>query len=279
MIMTQDKALKSAIRARMAQAGEPYNVARRAVLADGDAAGAADRIADGRVTEDRPADAAAQAANAPDAGEDFYDRYLREAAEAGVPAVEAHGRIAAERASEAAEQAQVAADLAQERADEAEEAAGLAEERAELAEESASMAEDWADPAEQQSARRRADEMRERADRAREEADRAQQAAEHAQERADMTAEAAETAAEDWSEPEDWAEHVGPHVRHHGGGPRPPRAPRPPAGPGWHSRGWDGPERITERVEDLIGRLNEFRQRTEEAVERITRDLGRHEHD
>ena len=240
-------------------------------------------MADGRVTEERPADAAAHIANgALTAGEDFYDRYLREAAEAGVPAMEAHARIAAERASEAAEQAQVAADLAQERADEAEEAAGLAEERAELAEESASMAEDWADPAEQQRARSRADEMRERADRAREEADRAQQAAEHAQERADMTAEAAETAAEDWSEPEDWAEHVGPHVRHHGGGPRPqrpPRAPRPPAGPGWHSRGWDGPERITERVEDLIGRLNEFRQRTEEAVERITRDLGRYEHD
>jgi hypothetical protein len=32
-------------------------------------------------------------------------------------------------------------------------------------------------------------------------------------------------------------------------------------------------------VEDLIGRLNEFRQRTEEAVERITRDLGHYDHD
>ncbi len=52
--MTQDKALKSAIRARMAQAGEPYNVARRAILADGEDAGAEDRIADGGSAEGGP---------------------------------------------------------------------------------------------------------------------------------------------------------------------------------------------------------------------------------
>jgi len=49
--MTQDKALKSAIRARMAESGEPYNVARRAVMADGE--------------------------------EDYNARYLREAEESG----------------------------------------------------------------------------------------------------------------------------------------------------------------------------------------------------
>jgi hypothetical protein len=261
MIMTQDKALKSAIRARMAETGEPYNVARRAVLTE----------------------AGHSEAGNPDPGhvggaeEDYYERYLREAADAGVPIVAAQARIAADRAQAAAEQAQVAADLAQELADEAEEKAGQAEERAELAEESASMAQDWADPQEQERARQRADEISAQADRAREQADRAQETADHAQERADMAAEAAELAGED----EDEDGRPGPGRRSWGGSP-PPRPPRPPrpVSPDRLIRGLGAPDRIADRVEDLMGRFDEFRRRTDEAIDRISREFtGRRDPD
>jgi hypothetical protein len=79
MIMTQDKAKKTATRQRMAETGEPYSVARHAV--ENEAAGAQ---------------------NAVDAG--------------GVPAEAGEGRSYAEQAQDLADRARRRADEAQERA-------------------------------------------------------------------------------------------------------------------------------------------------------------------
>jgi hypothetical protein len=107
MIMTRNKAQKTATRQRMAETGEPYSVARRAI----------------------------RAGNAGPADPDFIEmtpeeQYVREAETAGITAAEVEAQKAAFRAQEAADQAeeraeraQEAADLVQERADEAQERA------------------------------------------------------------------------------------------------------------------------------------------------------------
>jgi hypothetical protein len=172
MIMTQDKALKTAIRARMAETGEPYNVARRIVLAEGDVPGEPDQPqANGHDMQEPQADG--RDTQEPQPPEDYNARYLREAELAGVPAYAAQASLAADRAQEAADQAQLAADLAQERADQAEEAAEQAEERADLAHESARLAEEWEAPGELARTRLRSAAAREGAEHAREAADRA----------------------------------------------------------------------------------------------------------
>jgi hypothetical protein len=207
MIMTQDKAFKAAIRARMAQSGEPYSVARRALLADEEAgAGAAS-----------PAQPPGPGADPlPD---DYNARYAREAAAAGVPADEIDAELrsmaideeterAADRLRAAGRLAQQAADRAQRLAEQAEGDAEQAEERAHLAQEAADLASEWADPGEQQAAQARADRMQELADRARDRAEQARQAADNAQERAELAEAAAEAGDDDdgpgWDFPSAW---------------------------------------------------------------------------
>jgi len=125
--VTSDKAHKTAIRARMAETGEPYNVARRATDAG-----------------DSPDDSAANTGS-----ESYEDRYLREAQEAGVHGPELEAMRALRQAQRLTTELRMAAERARERADEAEEAAAKAEERAELAQESAEMMQEWADHLEQ----------------------------------------------------------------------------------------------------------------------------------
>jgi hypothetical protein len=115
MVMTQDKALKNAIRERMAAVGEPYSVARRAILSE-------DADSGERSSHDH--------APGPDAvgetAEDYYARYSREAREAGVPEADIAARLqammAAEQAQEATDDVQAFADQMQRAADQAWEA-------------------------------------------------------------------------------------------------------------------------------------------------------------
>lgn len=215
MIMTHDKALKAAIRARMAAAGEPYSVARHVILSDGAVGG------ERGVTQ-----AGAEPDPAADQADDYLAQYLREAREAGVPDEELHAMAAAHHARERLRMARAAAGRAEELAEQAEEEAELAEERAGLAEEAADLAEEWADPDEQRAARGRAERMQEEADRARELADRAREEADLAEERAELAEEQAELAGEESDDDEysapDWA---------WGGPPRPARPLKPPRPP------------------------------------------------
>jgi DNA-binding transcriptional MerR regulator len=166
MIMTQNRVLKAAIRRRVAETGESYVVARRAVLAESAAhpesagvAGAAGMLADELTPE---------------------QQYVREATAAGVSAAEIDAALAAfrqadlgepgggfgragseqasmkqasmkqastERASMVADQLVAAAERAREQADQAEEAANEAEEQAVAAEERADLATDAAEEA------------------------------------------------------------------------------------------------------------------------------------
>jgi chromosome segregation ATPase len=246
--MTQDKALKSAIRARMAESGEPYNVARRAVMADDEAAGPA----------------------SPAGGEDYYARYLREAEESGVPSDQIAAMAIADRLQEAADRAQDAADLAEELAEQAEEAADEAEEKANLAEESASLATEWADPQEQERAEWRSDAMRDRADRAREAAERARERAEQAQERAELAQEAADDARNDDDEDEE-----GLSGGWHGHLPTPPRPPRPPRPPQPHRGPANGMDRLVGRLAELEQRFGQVQDRTAEFLNRFIPDQDR----
>jgi chromosome segregation ATPase len=288
MIMTQDKALKNAIRARMAAAGEPYSVARRVILAD-DAHG-------DPTSQDQ--------ASGPDAaGDDYYAQYSREAREAGVPEADIAGRLQAMMADEqadeavddvqafaarvqqAADRAQQAADRAEELADQAEEAADQAEERAGRAEEAAEMAQEWADPDEQALAGQRADRMRERCEQAREMAERAREEAERAQERAELAQEAADQAwtevdeADEADEPDEFDDEdddlrAGPDARFGWRRPprlprppRPPRMPRPPLGPDHGPR--TGPDRLLHRLDELQHRLGTVWDLTDRFLDRL----------
>ena len=157
MTMTEDKARKIAARQRMAETGEPYSVARRAVEdehatsagpptgAAGDAgadvvsppeqAGQARRLAEqARIQAERAAQAADRAEEAADLTQEAaelaqewgsdaeVDRALRRAHEARTAAEQARSR--AEQAERLADEAEEAADLAEETADEAENLAG-----------------------------------------------------------------------------------------------------------------------------------------------------------
>jgi hypothetical protein len=217
MIMTQDKALKAAIRARMAQAGEPYSVARHVILADGPLGG-----------ERGGTEASAEYDLAADQADDYFAIYLREAREAGVPEDEIEAMAAAHRPQERLREAREFADRAEELAEQAEEAADLAEERASLAEESAELAEEWADPVEQRAARLRAARMQAEFERARELADRARQKADLAEEQAELAEEAADLDEDETDDDDDDDSAPGWSW---GGPPRPPRPARPPRPP------------------------------------------------
>jgi hypothetical protein len=233
--MTQNKMQKAAIRRRMAETGESYVVARRAVL---DGTGRA-----GPVTPE--------------------EQYAREAAAEGVSPEEIDARTLVYRLEAAAEQAEQAADRARELADQAEEAAEAAEDRAGEAADAAEEAAEWAAPEEQRRLRGRAGELQEAAGQARVRADRAEEAAGAAEERAGLAADAAGEAAdgEVWEAEPGWA-----WAQATGGGfratmsrpgplvppvppvpPGPPAPPVPPAPPGTShhtvvtAHGW-GPE-------------------------------------
>ena len=288
MIMTHDKALKNAIRARMAAAGEPYSVARRAILADDAAHG------DSTSQDHAPGPDAA--------GDDYYAQYSREAREAGVPEAEIaatlqammadeHAEEAADdvqafaaRVQQAADRAQQAADRAEELADQAEEAADQAEERAGRAEEAAEMAQEWADPDEQALAGQRADRMRERREQAREMAERAREEAERAQERAELAQEAADQAWADVDEADEADEadefddedddpRVGPGDRFGWRPPQPPRPPHPPRAPrpplGEDHGPRNGPGRLLHRLDELQHRLGTVWDLTDRFLDRL----------
>ena len=266
MIMTHDKAFKSAIRARMAEAGEPYNVARRAVLSDSD---------------DEAERGEAGVTSGPDASEardeDYYARYRREAEEAGVPPEELQNMIVTERARDYAAAAREAAERAGKAAERAEQDADRAEERAGMAEEAAEMAQEWADPDEVERAVQRAGELQAQAEQARERAERARELAEQAEERAELTDEAADEAGADEDDGED-----GPHWSWAGSGPHPPHAPHPPhpphppRGPSWSAQPTSGPERFLERLDEFRDRFEELRERADSVFDRMSRELGIH---
>ena len=243
MTMTRNKAQKTAARQRMAQTGEPYSVARRAV-------GTTDALApwvprrSGTAQQD-------SAEITPE------ERYAREAEAAGVPAAEIEARLAGFRAQEAADWAQRAAEQARELAERAEQDADRAEERADLAQEAAELAQGWADEPEQDQALERASRMQQAAEQARERAERAAEAADRAEEQADLAQEAADEAAEraglardtgddEWgpeaeergpapdgraSFEEDWHPHRGPTAHPPAPPPFPPAPPPPPRPP------------------------------------------------
>ena len=131
MIMTQDKARKTATRQRMAATGEPYCEARRAAAAEADPGG------DGP-TPSTPRE------------EDWYARMAEESglsvAEVRAQEIAAQARVQAAETREQAEQAQELAERARERSEHAEEAAAMAHEAADLAAEAAAMTRGWADP-------------------------------------------------------------------------------------------------------------------------------------
>ena len=127
MIMTEDKARKIAARQRMAETGEPYSVARRAV--QDERASSADPL--GGMAED-----------------------------AGAAEAQASSQEDAEQARSLAEQARIRAERAEEAADQAEEAAELTQEAAELTRE-------WGSDEEIEGALRRAGEARTAAEQAR----------------------------------------------------------------------------------------------------------------
>jgi chromosome segregation ATPase len=280
--MTQDKALKTAIRARMAESGEPYNVARRAVMADDEAAEAPRPDSAARTSPggpEAPGDATVSREAEPAVGEqhpdeDYYARYEREAELSGARPGKLRAMKLADRLQGAADRAQNAADYAEDLASQAEDAADEADEEADEADDAASTATEWASAAEMQQAERRAELMRERAGRAREKAERARERAEQAQEQAEQAQEAADQAFEDAEEDEDDEESEPEwHGRPPGGSrgrppvpphparpPRPPHPPRPDAGNG---------------IDRLMGRLDELEQRFAEAQDRAAMFLNR----
>ena len=183
MIMTQDKARKTATRQRMAATGEPYCEARRAAEAEADPGG--DGLGGATATPPTLRE------------EDWYARMAEESglsvAEVRAQEIAAQARVQAAEASERAEQAQDLAERARERCEQAEEAAMMAHEAADLAGEAAAMTRGWADPDEQEQAQRRAEQARAAAHEAQQRADLAARAADRAEEVAGEAEEAAES--------------------------------------------------------------------------------------
>ncbi|HJZ27128.1 MAG TPA: hypothetical protein VJ370_12710, partial [Streptosporangiaceae bacterium] len=142
--MTEDKARKIATRQRMAETGEPYSVARRAVEHEYDAA------------EDLRDDSLAEDTGAHDAG----DAGGRDAGDADGREAEARAQEHAVQARELAEHARHLAEQARERAERTEEDADRAEEAADLTQEAAELTNEWGDDETIAQAERRADEAR-----------------------------------------------------------------------------------------------------------------------
>jgi hypothetical protein len=259
MIMTHDKARKAAIRTRMAEAGEPYSVARHVILSDGPAG--AERAGTGGTP---PPDATGTPA------EDYFARYLREAAEAGVPAEDLEVMAAAHRAQEQLSEARRSARLAEDAAGRAEHAAELAEERAELADEAAGLAAEWASAPEQDRAHKQAERLHELADAARDRAEQAMEAADQATELLELAQERAGDAPEFFEE-EDEPRGPGDPRGH---GPRPPRRPQPPRPPQsarphpgrWD---WEGTDRLMERLEGLDQHFAKMQDKTAKFLQNL----------
>ena len=307
MIMTQDKARKTATRRRMAETGEPYCEARRAAGAEAEADPGGDGL--GGATPPTPRE------------EDWYARMAEEAglsvAEVRAQEIAAQARVQAAEASERAEQAQDLAERARERCEQAEEAALMAHEAADLAVEAAAMTRGWADPDEQEQAQRRAEQARAAAHEAQQRADLAARAADRAEEVAGEAEEAAEEAEGFAGEAEERAGEFGDgpheHVRwarrgHWTGGrrdsqgwghPEPPEPPEPPdtpeppepprhpghpgarhpgaprAGhPGHPGAGPDPGDWLADQVGLALRRFGRLQERAEEMVSRAERMFG-----
>ena len=261
IIMTENKAQKSAIRQRMAATGEPYSVARREV----------EREHSG---DEADPDSTAPDSTAPDStGPDSTSPR-----EGGLSAQE---RL--DRARELAEQAQERAERSRERAEQADEAAMMAHDAADMATEAATLTRGWADEQEQEQAQLRAaqartaaEEAQRRADRAEHEAERAEDAADRAEEEAcEAEAEACHAEGED----DGWESGGRPRyrarpVRYHRGrwdGPEPPAAKAakaPATRPDLHGEPAD---RIAERFGQVLQRFDEFRERAEGMVSQVER--------
>src|SRR5262249_7496489 len=160
LTMTSNKAQKTAARQRMAQTGEPYSVARRAVSAGDPESEAAPgpQAAGTELSELSP-----------------EEQYAQEARAAGVPVAEIDAQLDRCRDGEATEDRELEAaglvrraEQARALADRLEESAERAEERADLAQEAAELAQEWADEQEQDRAVERAGELRAQAELARE---------------------------------------------------------------------------------------------------------------
>jgi hypothetical protein len=241
MIMTSNKSQKTDIRQRMSETGEPYSVARHAVLAatgdDDHDTMLAEPAAPTSEGPHAPSESRLEHEASPRQHDDSpEEQYLRDAEAAGLPADELIELRAQFHVRKLAEDMRRATDGARARADLAEEAAERAEERADLAQEAADLAQDWDSPEEQKIAQARADVMREAADVARERAERAEETAGKAEEAADKAEEAASESDDAASEYRDygWRDYGDnrPHEWHSRSGPgmprRPPRLPQPP---------------------------------------------------
>jgi hypothetical protein len=259
MIMTQDKARKTATRQRMAATGEPYCEARRA--AEAEAGADADGL-EGAAPQE----------------EDWYARMAEEAglsvAEVRAQEIAAQARVQAAEARERAEQAVELAERARERAEHAEEAAMMAHEAADLAAEAAAMTRGWADPDEQEQAQRRvlqaraaALEAQQRADRAEQAADRAEEAAGEAEEAAEDAEEAEGFAGDRWG----WDRPEPPEPPEPPEAPEPPEPPRRPGHPG---AGPDPADWLADQVGVVLRRFGRLQERAEEMVSRAERMFG-----
>lgn len=174
--MTENKALKAAIRQRMAETGEPYSVARHAVQAGQPAA---------------PAYVSGPERDEPVPDEDWDKRYYVEGAATEGMTVEAF------KAMKAPDLARKRADEAQEQADQAHDRVGEARDEADEArDERDREAQSWAER-NVATALREADQAEREAERAEREAERAQELADLEQERADLEQERADELAEE----------------------------------------------------------------------------------
>jgi hypothetical protein len=115
MIMTRNKAQKTAARQRMARTGEPYSVARKATQARAASPAGHETPEEQAAGHETPEERLA-------GHETPEEQYLREAGEAGVPAAELDALRAVFLAVGRAGQLRQAAGQARERADQAEEA-------------------------------------------------------------------------------------------------------------------------------------------------------------
>jgi Alanine-zipper, major outer membrane lipoprotein len=272
MIMTQDKARKTATRQRMAATGEPYCEARRATEAAADPGTPREENSCARMAEESGLSVA----------------------EVRAQEIVALAREQAAEARDRADEAEELAERARERSEQAEEAAMMAHEAADMAAEAAAMTRDWADPDEREQARARAEAARTRAHEAQRRADDAERAADRAQEVAGEAEEAAEEAEEFADEAQDRAgafgggpdEHVrradGTDGRPDTGGwdrpgpPRPPKPPKPPRSPG-HPGGFGdfgfGPD-LGVRIGQVLRRFDVLRGQAEDIVSRAERMFG-----
>lgn len=234
--MTEGKARKIATRQRMAETGEPYSVARRAVE-------------DEHASSTDPLDGMAE--------------------DAGAAEAETRPQEQAEQARRLAEQARIRAERAEEAADQAEEAAELTQEAAELTQE-------WGSDEEIERALRRADEARTAAEQARSRAEQAERLAEEAEEAADeaenLTGDSEDGPPRWHHRPSRLSNPPRPpRPARPATPPRPPRPPRvrhygPHGQDDWPQQRPDPAERLQDRVDQFIQRLSVARDQADRLV-------------